>query len=1094
MSYSPTEEQLKIINYSGKNLIVSASAGSGKTSTLVDFVAGKIEKGFSLKKIMLLTFTKAAASEMKERLTQKLLSKNQSQNILNALDDISTADISTIHSFLERFIKRNLNLTRLDEGFRVLAEDETLSLKNRAFEQSELWIKEHCPQDYEELFLTMHNNRALIFEILEGMMNFFVTQFDAEKKIEFFKNNQKQIFIESVEYIKTKFTKECDEIYQKVQILKDRFDQEKFKEYCQELSTVFSPMGDALHRLKNVSLSTFKAQPTSKSCDKLLLEALKDVYRKSKSIREELLLLSLDDENAYNPEDAGKLEKIFYELYEQYAKNYENLKISFNAVDFDDLEKYSSQILKNDNIKSELQSEFDYVFIDEYQDTNRVQEGIIKEIAKKSNFVAVGDPKQSIYGFRNATSEIIKEDIKKFSQENDSSAEFLRKNFRSDENILNFVNEVFSEVMTEETVGIDYKSTSNLVSGKAFQRDPSLPSVRVDVVDIEKEEDEKVVEVYDILKDTQTKISNKNSQAKVITLRINELLLKKIYDEKTNGLRNIKYKDIVILTRGRNEIVGEIVKELTNAGIPVVNEIKSDLKKNGEILSIINIFKIMLDFQDDVSLMSVMLSKFGNFSVEEIARLRLSSSEKEFYNIVKHSDDAKVKNFLRELENLKFDFEINGAYIMLENLITRKDYRLYLMSKENGQNEIFMLNKFLQILKESRFNFNLPELVSFLSQEELEFKGGGNSENAVSICTIHSSKGLEYPVVILADAGRSILSSYKKNYLLNEKYGLALNRFSRDEDEVYLSPTLYMAKDFERRKNLIDEIMLLYVAMTRAKNHLYIVGQMSQKEQDSIVDEPIEAKTYLEMMFSAYKKMKQGSLDNKGIEVNKITEIEDLKKTDGDFVSLPDKSTIKKIFDYFDFEYPNSVATSMIYKNSVSSLNSEHKIEVVGHSDDVFVEMGNAYHLALKILNFDEINSIQDIKTKLQTVDELKVIEPLVDCELLFENVKLLKKLLKKSKKIYKEQQFTAMINPFALEIGDYNGEIMVQGIVDIFALGEENVLIDYKFTNAEDENIIRERYSKQILLYKRAIEDAYQLKLDKTYILSLKNRKLINF
>ena len=1094
MSYSPTEEQLKIINYSGKNLIVSASAGSGKTSTLVDFVAGKIEKGFSLKKIMLLTFTKAAASEMKERLTQKLLSKNQSQNILNALDDISTADISTIHSFLERFIKRNLNLTRLDEGFRVLAEDEALSLKNRAFEQSELWIKEHCPQDYEELFLTMHNNRALIFEILEGMMNFFVTQFDAEKKIEFFKNNQKQIFIESVEYIKTKFTKECDEIYQKVQILKDRFDQEKFKEYCQELSTVFSPMGDAMHRLKNVSLSTFKAQPTSKSCDKLLLEALKDVYRKSKSIREELLLLSLDDENAYNPEDAGKLEKIFYELYEQYAKNYENLKISFNAVDFDDLEKYSSQILENDNIKSELQSEFDYVFIDEYQDTNRVQEGIIKEIAKKSNFVAVGDPKQSIYGFRNATSEIIKEDIKKFSQENDSSAEFLRKNFRSDENILNFVNEVFSEVMTEETVGIDYKSTSNLVSGKAFQRDPSLPSVRVDVVDIEKEEDEKVVEVYDILKDTQTKTSNKNSQAKVITLRINELLLKKIYDEKTNGLRNIKYKDIVILTRGRNEIVGEIVKELTNAGIPVVNEIKSDLKKNGEILSIINIFKIMLDFQDDVSLMSVMLSKFGNFSVEEIARLRLSSSEKEFYNIVKHSDDAKVKNFLSELENLKFDFEINGAYIMLENLITRKDYRLYLMSKENGQNEIFMLNKFLQILKESRFNFNLPELVSFLSQEELEFKGGGNSENAVSICTIHSSKGLEYPVVILADAGRSILSSYKKNYLLNEKYGLALNRFSRDDDEVYLSPTLYMAKDFERRKNLIDEIMLLYVAMTRAKNHLYIVGQMSQKEQDSIVDEPIDAKTYLEMMFSAYKKMKKGSLDNKGIEVNKITEIKDLKKTDGDFVSLPDKSTIKKIFDYFDFEYPNSVATSMIYKNSVSSLNSEHKIEVVGHSDDVFVEMGNAYHLALKILNFDEINSIQDIKTKLQTVDELKVIEPLVDCELLFENVKILKKLLKKSKKIYKEQQFTAMINPFALEIGDYNGEIMVQGIVDIFALGEENVLIDYKFTNAEDENIIRERYSKQILLYKRAIEDAYQLKLDKTYILSLKNRKLINF
>lgn len=1093
--FKPTIEQQRVLDYKGKNLIVSASAGSGKTSTLIELIASLIEKGCDVSRIMLLTFTKASAAEMKERLVSKLLSMTSSENAVEALDAITTADISTIHSFLEKTIKRNLNLLPIDEGFVILSEDEAKELKKQAFEKTEHSFKENNNQKYENLFLKFHNDRGALCELVESMNSFFASLPNTSIILEKHKTSQKEYYDDSIKFIVNKFSKEIAEINVNLFYLKDRFEDEKFITYIDDLLAYFDK-DTTFDSLRKIAMAGFKANPTSKKCNQEDLSLLKETYQKAKELRENLIKISICNEKIYNRENYGQLEKDVYEFFETYVENLSTLKEENNSLDFNDLEKFAQMLLEKSDIKEELSSQYDYIFVDEYQDTNKVQESIIKNIALNAHFVAVGDPKQSIYGFRNATSEIIKNDIKTFSVEDNSSAEFLRLNFRSDPKILNFVNNVFEKVMTDESVGIDYKETSMLKAGKDDFNRSDLPSVRVDVFCPPKEEDEeKESKIYDIFEDRTFQVSTKSSQARLIALRINELLLKQIYDNKTESFRNITYNDVVILTRGRGEIVGDLVRELSACGIPVVSEVKANLKDNPEVMVLINLFKVLLDFQDDVSLLSVMASQIGGFSLEEMAELRLSSEDKEFYNIVRKSSEDKVVRFKEKIEKLKFIFDVKGAYQMLNSLLAETDYYLYLTSKDNPENEMFVIEKFLQIVKSMKNQFSLADIVEYFDQDNLEYQGGGNSGNAVTICTIHSSKGLEYPVVILADAGKSMMQPFKKRYILNEKYGLALDWFAREEDEILLTPTSYMLRALQNQKNFIDEIMLLYVAMTRAKNHLYIVGGMTEKAIKEICTDPLKAKSYLEMILSSYPIL-QKIEDNKklleeGMESNVVTEVADVffEKKDQRVSESFDEEELKQ---YLNFEYPYQESVKTTYKNSVSALNKKEKEEKTDNPNSDFIEKGNAYHLALKEIEFEKILCLKDVEKEFENNEKLNKIKNLIDYQIIFNNIILLKDVLKNSKQVFKEKQFTSIV--FLEEINGLKQEVMIQGIIDLFALGEENVLIDYKYTNNLSVDNLKKTYEKQIILYKKAIEKAYNIKINKLFLLSLKNNKLIKF
>jgi len=1097
-NFKPTSEQEKVLAFDKKNLIVSASAGSGKTATLVEFIARLVEKGQSIKRVLLLTFTKAASLEMKERLLQKFYAESENKNILDAIDDVPTADISTIHSFLERIIKKNTNALNISDGFIVLSESEIEVLKRQAFESCEKKFKNDKPENYHDFYIRMHNDREKIFKLLNDMMNFFSTQTDEEKKIEYYQKSQKLFLKQAIEILNADFIGKLKKIKQAIEILKLRLDDEKYTIYIDKLSSLLNFDQEAFELYKNIISCDIKAPGASKKVDTLALCDLKDEYKKFKEIKDILIDLNIDKSFIYDVENFGHFENLIYDFYVVYKKAFNDLKAKINAVDFNDLERFASEVLSNDEIKKQIQTDYDYIFIDEYQDTNYVQENLVKEIAKEAHFIAVGDPKQGIYGFRNATSEIIKKDIKEFEESKTSSAEFLRKNFRSNKNILNFINNVFVNVMKDDTVGIDYKATSMLeAGGDQSQQDQSLPAVRIDIVaKSQTEKEEQTHEIYDILKDECYKKSSKNMEAKVVAARIEEIMLKKIFDAKIGEMRNITFKDIVILTRGKSELVQEIIKELAFRNIPVVSDIKGNFKDYAEIHVFINLFKIMLDFNDDVAILSVMLSKIGGFNVDELAILRLNAEEKEFYNILKNSKDEKVKKFLNQIEELKSKFEILGAYIAVQELLKDKEYRPYLLSKENAENEIFILDKFLEQLKKSEFQFDLPKLVAFLEKEKIDFKGGGSSSNAVSICTIHSSKGLEYPVVILADAGKDMLQPNTSQYVFSNEYGLTINYFSREEDEVYLTPLVYLSKFKQKEKERNDEIMLLYVALTRAQNHLLITGTMTEKKLGEIVENPVDSKSYLEVILSSYKKLITNDtkiIEDESVESNFITEVQQLSFKHEKFIGTSDKKVCNDIENYFNFEYPFMNATKTTYKNSATSLNQneEKSFRFVGESDSI--DRGNAYHLALKLIDFDKIKTIEDVKMEIDKLND-ESINKYVNIELLYNNILEIKKAIGNANHVYKEQQFTSIVNLSHLFEDGFEEEIMLQGVVDLFALGEKNVLIDYKFTSDNDEKSIINRYKKQLILYKKAIEDAFEIKVDKVYLMSLKNNKLINF
>ena len=1100
--FEPTNEQDKVLSFKGKNMIVSASAGSGKTATLVEYISRLVKKGQPIKRILLLTFTKAASFEMKERLIANLYEETESDNVLSAIDDVATADISTIHSFLKNVLSKNTNSLPISDGFFVLSEEELQAIKEMAFLSAEQKFKQTLPEQYESLFLRLHSDRNKIFSLLENMLAFFATVQNSEEKIAKWKTSQKEHYKWTMQNLEKYFLPKIKKLLKNMSILKFKLDNDKYTMYINNFEVLLSPNKAPLQMLKDIAASNFKAPTTLKKVDPIALAELKEEYEVFKDIKKDLLSINIDDDRLYDENEFGSLESMVYDFYTIYERELASQKEKINAADFNDLEKYAAILLKNDEIKKQLQQDYDYVFIDEYQDTNYVQASIVKEIAKAAHFIAVGDPKQGIYGFRQATSEIIKNDIAAYEKAKKSSAEFLRKNFRSDPYVLDFVNNVFVNVMKTKTVGINYKKTSVLEAGKdGHLFDENLPAVRVDIIKKEKQEKENdFSSSYDIMQDSNFKEASKSLEAKVIANRVQDLLLKQIFDGKQEKMRDVTYKDICILTRGKSELVEEIIKELSERKIPVVSEVRGNFKDYSEVIVLINLFKLLLDEKDDASLLSVMLSKIGGFSVDEIARLRIDSKENEFFNIVKNSQDEKVVAFKKMIEDLKFKLVVKGAYVMLEDLFRQTNYRPYILSKENAENYLFVLEKFLEQIKRSGAEFDLPRLVSILQQEEINFKGGGNSSNAVSICTIHSSKGLEYPIVILADCGKTMTEASKDQFVLDSDFGLALDYFSQEDDTVLQTPMVFLLKNKMKERQKSDEIMLLYVALTRAQRHLQITGTMKEGWLDKLPKDPMDAKTYLEMILSSYRKLAlprfKKQLASSRVEVSEIESVEDIFVQEENFVGEVDETVVEKIKNYFDFSYPYEGATQTIFKNSVSSINEQGKVAVrrfVFDDEGDFIERGNAYHLALKEIDFAKVSDIASLESELKKLDDEGVKE-YVDKNVLYNNITKLKEVLLPCQKIFKEQQFTSLANLKSVLGEGQDEEIMLQGVVDLFGLGEKNILIDYKFTTITDEKTLKNKYEKQLLLYKNAIENGYGVKVDEVYLLSLKNHNLIKF
>ncbi len=1089
MKNNPTREQLEVLENDKKNLIVSASAGSGKTWVMIEQISRLIvEKQVPIKKMLILTFTKAAAGEMRERLNKALLSQKPTKFILEQIDDLSVCDISTIDAFCERLVRRNIDRLPLDENFRII-EDGSL-IKQKSFECA----LEDCP-NLDEIYFSFRNNKAQIFEVMCDLDNFFGSLENGQEELGRYINSQNSIYLEACKAMNEALISDLDNFKDRVRKTKQKMKFcSKYEDYCDLLSQIMSietgsTLYENVNKLKSISIPYLPKLYGSEKDEKLGQE-MKALRGDLCDFIESFEDYNFDEQELLEKEQNAVLARSLLLLYKDYCKIYSGLKESEDLVDFVDIENMALKLVKDDDILKSLQEKYDYIFIDEYQDTNRLQEGIIKPIAEKY-FIAVGDPKQGVYGFRNATMEIMQSDIQTFSSEDDGNVVYLRGNFRSDKRILDFVNLIFEKIMTTDSTGIDYMATSHL-EGFAEFKQTNIPTVRIDIV-ADSEEKEKIARQVYSVKNASMHLQQKNElEVETIIARIDSLLMSEIYDDKLKCKRKVQFDDIAILMRNRSSLMGELALKLSQRGYPVVSDVRQTETEESEVLILINLLKLLLNMNNDVALISVLNSQLVRVDLSTLASARLKNMDADsFYEVVK-GEQSIYQSLCAMLEKLKQSICVNGISKALSQLFVEKDYYAYL--RQEKPNAIISVQNFLHDIRQIGDD-DIGGVIAYFEKiggkrRNIVASGGG----AIKLMTIHASKGLEYPIVILAGAGNRLEKPNQKSYAINSKFGLGTYIFNQHTNQKAKGVVMQMILRQEKRKQLIDEIMIFYVALTRAQNHLYIVGKEGNYNEN--------LKTYFDIIFSALGEndfdevVSKGSLKKGDIELNYVTEVSRVGANSNNHSPLISESQLQGIKDYFAKNYQNREACEINLKNSVTSLNT-HKIEKIltTKNDQDFVRQGNAYHEALKILNFGDINSLQDLEKALSESEDKFTSEyiQLIDKEILFKNIILLKNIIY-GKKIFKEKQFIMALPACEILDTTLQDEIIVQGVCDLFAIGDENILIDFKFTQEINPEKIIKRYSKQLDLYSKAIEKGFNIKLNKKYILSLKNAQLIEY
>ncbi|MDE6583219.1 MAG: UvrD-helicase domain-containing protein, partial [Clostridia bacterium] len=615
-----------------------------------------------------------------------------------------------------------------------------------------------------------------------------------------------------------------------------------------------------------------------------------------------------------------------------------------------------------------------------YQDTNKIQERIIKNVAKNSNFVAVGDVKQGIYGFRLASSEIFLKDQKDFQEDVDSAVNFLKSNFRSSPKVLDFVNDVFKVCMTEDVTGVDYENSS-MLKGEAEYVEEAVKPINIDLVAPTKTDAVELGEVYSV-KEAQTFSNNKNIlMLKAIKKRISDVLSSEIYIEKEKAFRKCCYSDIAILSRKRDDLFNELEDYLQKNGVPVVSKSRNYLLDEVEIQVLLNYLKIALNMDDDVACLSVILSGLGDFTAEQIVEAK-SESDKTLCQIVLEDENKVFEKFNQNLREFRQNLLVVGAKKAFLDLFLKTNYRAFINSKTNQRKLNMFIDKFLSEIEKSGLEYDLPGLINYFESVDITVTADANNvEDAVLLTTIHNSKGLEYPIVFLINCDQSLSKTRPKvDIQINEQFGLGVKFYDLENNSEIKTVRMKAIQESEKQKDFAEELMIFYVALTRAKNRIYMFGEFDESlfEKHNVK----ACDSYFDLVFFALKNINEKFLENMNyedenmsvryvedvIEMNNEIEIneKDIEK---------DQKIIEKLKKYLDFQYILKESSNFKLKETVTSLNNKFKEDLLHtYSNESFsfggatVEVGNAYHLVLKNLDFAKISDLKDLKEQVNNL------------------------------------------------------------------------------------------------------------------------------
>ncbi|MBE5966829.1 MAG: helicase-exonuclease AddAB subunit AddA [Lachnospiraceae bacterium] len=934
-----TEAQQKVIDTRKKNLLVSAAAGSGKTAVLVERIISMISEGenpIDIDHLLVVTFTNAAAAEMRGRIGKAIDAKLQKEpdnaHLQKQVSLLQSAQITTIHSFCLNVLRNYFHRIDLDPAFKIAEESEITLMKSDVIaDVLECWYEEGR-EDFHSFIESYSYSKsdAPVEDLILQLYSFSMSAPWPEKWME---EKEKEFAIESLEdmngsvwmkellhYVKTvledlqqknaKAIELCNlpdgpEPYLPA-LLSDRA---LLAELCK--ANTYEEYASMFAGITHARLSGKKQEGVSQQL-KDQVKALRDEVKKGLKDLTAQFFFQAPEEMLQDMQAVRSVMHVLFELTADFRKEFAAKKEEKNLIDFNDLEHFALKILVEEKegemvpteAATELSEQFEEILIDEYQDSNLVQETILQSISTERsghpNRFMVGDVKQSIYKFRLAMPELFMEKYKSYpvvdTLENGNTNLYQRidldRNFRSRKVVLHYVNAIFLQIMQEAVGGIVYDQAASLAYGGLFEEPDVIEGLEmkerladdVELLLVTEEEDaleEEIPENAEVVeKDTEDPedlvYTKKEIEARVIAGRIKELthpdtgLL--LYDTKKKIHRPAEYRDIVILLRSMTGWSEVFVNTLMQEGIPAYADTGTGYFQTLEITTILNVLRIIDNPRQDIPLAGVLYSPIVGLTTTQLALMRAADPNSSMYTSVlsyaREGSDEKIRlrleRFLEQLEKFRSMVAYTPIHELLQEVLEQTGYYYYVMAMPGGERR--KANIDMLISQAVRFErgsysglFHFIRYIEKLHKYEVDFgeaATSGEQDNTVRIMSIHKSKGLEFPVVIVGGMSKQFnTQDIRSHIILHSELGVGPEYI--DSERRTKVPTL-LKKLIQKKvqvENLGEELRVLYVAMTRAKEKLIMTGFLKSmeelKEKDFSFYEMISSKSYLDWVLPA---------------------------------------------------------------------------------------------------------------------------------------------------------------------------------------------------------------------------------------------------
>lgn len=1188
MGVTWTEEQRQVIALKNRNILVAAAAGSGKTAVLVERIVQKVldeTDPVDIDRLLVVTFTKAAAAEMRERIGQaierRMETDPENKYLQRQYTLVNHAQITTIDSFCLYVVRNYFQTVGIEPSFRIADPGELQLLKADV-------VKEALEAQYArptEGFMRLVDHYATAKSDAQ-LVDFVLRLYDFSQSYpwpeEWLSSIGAAHWAETAQQLQEQGWMQELSVYLAAVMrgLKGRM--AYAKTLCEDAdgpAMYLAAVQDDLAQLEGFlgcrTYEEYRRRFRELSFTKLgvnrkyegSVEKQEQVKALRKQMKDTLGKLAGDffyqdtermlDEMGKTAADIRALSELTLAFAHAYRAKKEEKKI----MDFSDIEHHALRILIDEETKEptaaarELRRMYAEIMVDEYQDSNYVQETILRAVSTedegRNNIFMVGDVKQSIYRFRLARPELFTEKYKTYtSEESDRQKIDLYKNFRSRRETLAGINRIFYAIMHEDLGNVEYDGRAALYAGKTDYPEP------------EQEHMFRTELLLGLLDDGDGEADadgRQEQEARLVAMRIKELLAEQeVTDKETGKLRPARYRDIVILLRSLSGWAETFAKVLSGEGIPVHTTSRTGYFGTMEIRTLLSLLAVIDNPLQDIPFAAVLASPVAGFTGEELARFRTESREHFYYAVLQdyaqYGTDERLRGraaaFLQMLSELRAEAAYTPVHKLIRRVLQRTGYAALIQAMPDGAqrraNVDMLLEKAAAYEKTSyRGLFHFIRYIEKLRKYEIDFGEAdilGEQDDVVRIMSIHKSKGLEFPVCIVSGMGKRFnRQDTRSRMVLHPEYGVGLD-FVDSERRIRRAGLQKKALERQlRMENQGEELRVLYVALTRAKEKLIMTG-ISKEDPPSGAERLLadgqmdffsryQADSYLDWVYPV--------VASDGILYDlRVVSAEELKAQETveaalnrlDYMQVvrlaeqPDKERYAALDQKLSWQYPFAGDTELKTKISVSEL--KRSMEASG-ADEIPAETlykeepkkkipafyrkdeggeaagrgalrGSAVHKVMEEVDFiqssESVDKLSDIRTQINrmsakghiTREMRALVSPKLIAGFLEHPLAMRMAAAQRDGVLYKEQPFVMGIPASRVYEGVGDEPVLIQGIVDVYWKEEDGIVIlDYKTDSVDRAKELEERYAVQLALYAEALEKATGVPVKETLLYS---------